>query len=99
MKVIDRDPPARRLALVHWLVDRWVLVIAVRCIEGQRLRSSLEARAAELHGPWRILDVEGRRGSVEAAVAALGAYVSPPTRPASADLVGVQLALFQEPKR
>lgn len=93
--ILDRDPPCRRLALVHWLVDRWVLVIAVRCIEGQRLRSSLEARARELTGPWRILDVEGRRGSVEAAVAALGAYVSPARRPASADLAGVQLSLFK----
>lgn len=99
MVVVDRDPPARRLALVHWLVDRWVLVIAVRCIEGQRLRSSLEARARELTGPWRILDVEGRRGSVEAAVAALGAYVPPTVRPKSADLVGVQMSLFSEVKR
>ena len=46
----DPDPPARRLALVHWLVDRWVLVIAVRCLEGQRLRSSLEARGKERPG-------------------------------------------------
>lgn len=93
--ILDRDPPARRLALVHWLVDRWVLVIAVRCIEGQRLRSSLEARARELNGPWRILDIEGRRGSVEAAVEALAAYVPPAVRPRSADLVGVQLTLFK----
>lgn len=95
MVILDRDPPARRLALVHWLVDRWVLVIAVRCIEGQRLRSSLEARARELTGPWRILDIEGRRGSVEAAVAALAAYVPPARRSGSADLVGVQLTLFK----
>jgi len=89
--LIDRDPPARRLALVHWLVDRWVLVIAVRCIEGQRLRSSLVARAAELTGPWRILDVTGRRGSVEAAVAAM----SPPAVDAGG-LVGRQLDLFSK---
>lgn len=98
MTLIDRDPVARRMALVHWVEGRWSLVIAVRCIEGQRLRSSLEARARELTGPWRILDVEGRRGSVDAAVAALAAYVSSPTRPASAGLVGVQLSLFREVK-
>lgn len=95
--IVERDPPARRLALVQWLVDRWVLVIAIRCIEGQRLRSSLEARAAELRGPWRILDVHGRRGSVEAAIAAMSAYVAPADRPAHS--VGVQMALFEEPKR
>lgn len=93
--LLDRDPPARRLALVEWVVDRWVCVIAVRCIEGQQLRRSLEGRAKELRGPWRILDVEGRRGSVEAAVAALAAYVPEAVRPRSADLVGVQLTLFK----
>lgn len=87
--MIERDPPARRLALVHWLVDRWVLVIAVRSIEGMRLRSSLEARAAELTGPWRILDVVGRRGSVEAAIAAM----TPPDREAGG-LDGRQGDLF-----
>lgn len=97
--LIDRDPPVRRLALVHWLVDRWVLVIAVRCMEGQRLRSSLEARARELTGPWRILDVEGRRGSVEVAVSALSAYVSPPVKAAGSDLVGVQMSLFKDLER
>lgn len=98
MKVLDRDPPARRMALVHWIEDHWALVVAVRCLEGQRLRSTLEARAAELTGPWRILDVEGRKGSVDAAVAALAAYVAPAVRPAPV-LPGVQLALFQERKR
>lgn len=92
--MIDLDPPARRLALIHWLVDRWVLVIAVRCLEGRRLRSSLEARAAELNGPWRILDVTGRRGSVEAAIAAL----SPPASEAGG-LVGRQLDLFRKDGR
>lgn len=97
--ITERDPPARRLALVEWSIDRWTLVIAVRCIEGQQLRRSLEARAKELRGPWRILDIEGRRGSVDAAVAALSAYVPEAVRPRSADLVGVQLALFKGDRR
>lgn len=92
--MIDRDPPARRLALVHWLMDRWVLVIAVRCLEGQRLRSSLEARGSELTGPWWILDVTGRRGSVEAAIAAM----SPPASEAGG-LVGRQLDLFRKERK
>lgn len=86
--MFDRDPPARRLALVHWIVDRWVLVIAVRWSAGMHYRSSLEARGAELPGPWLVLDVTGRVGSVEAAVAAL----SPPS--GDGGEVGRQLGLF-----
>lgn len=86
--VIDRDPPARRYALVHWIVDRWTLVIAVRHSQGVNYRSSLLARGAELSGPWQVLDVTGRVGSVEAAVAAL----SPPL--SGGGELGSQLGLF-----
>lgn len=84
----DRDPPARRYALVHWIVDRWVLVIACRHSYGVNYRSQLEARGAELSGPWQVLDVTGRVGSVEAAVAAL----SPPS--SDGGELGAQLGLF-----
>ena len=53
------------------------------------MRSSLEARGKELTGPWRILDVTGRRGSVEAAIAAMS---SPDAE--AGGLVGRQLDLF-----
>lgn len=99
MVAIDPDPPVRRLALVHWTGDRWRLVVAIRCIDERRARSALEARAREATGPWRVLDLEGRAGAVEAAVAALGPYVSRARRPASADLVGVRMAMFQGDRR
>lgn len=77
MKPFDRDPPARRLALVRWDESAllWKLEIAARAIDGQQLRARLEARGREHAAPWRILDVIGRRGSVDRAVAEM----KPPT--------------------
>lgn len=69
---LDRDPPARRLALVRWndFVRRWIVMEAYRCFDGQSLRGRLTSRA--LPGD-RIIDVTGRKASVEAAAAALAA--------------------------
>lgn len=67
---LDRDPPARRLALVRWndFVGRWIVMEAYRCFEGRSLESRLKSRSRPGD---RILDVTGRKGSVEAAAAAL----------------------------
>jgi len=77
MKPFDRDPPVRRLALVRWdeSASLWKLEIAARVIDGQHLRATLEGRGRQRPTPWRILDVVGRRGSIEEAVAAM----TPPT--------------------
>lgn len=69
---LDRDPPARRLALVRWndFVGRWIVLEAYRCFDGQSLRGRLKSRARPGD---RILDVTGRKDSVDAAAAALAA--------------------------
>lgn len=72
--VIESDPAARRLALVRWSAReaRWSLVIAVRAVAGLHVRERLEARArVDRLSTFQILDVTGRKGSVDAAIAAL----------------------------
>lgn len=87
---LDRDPPARRLALVRWndFVRRWIVMEAYRCFDGQHLRGRLKSRS--LPGD-RILDVTGRKGSCEAAAAAL----APPADDAGGSAPR-QRSLFEE---
>lgn len=95
--MIDRNLEARFLGLIHWTGERWSVIHEVRCLDGMRLRSTLESRARELRGPSRILDAFGRRGCVAAVAAALPAPdVAGASAPASAgaDPRDKQLSLF-----
>lgn len=90
MALPERDPPARRMALVRWSEEAsiWKLEMDVRVIDGQHLRGRLAAMGRERPGHWRILDFIGTKTAVHKEVARM--------KPPSADAPGIdnQLKLF-----